>query len=370
MIDDVIACAVPDSGPGVPLAALGGTNEEVVSAYSALVKEALLERLHLLCDAPVVYKPVVEMSSLDLVDACMVDPVRVFIKKEPHKLAKLVEGRYRSIASVSLEDSLLERVLYQKSAKFEIARWKEIPSKPGMGSSDEDIEALAYQILAMQGKHSLAGRVPRILDTDVKGWDWQVKRWMMICLIFIEMILMGVRPGTQQFRAISNREIAAAKPCLCDTNGKLWELSKDALWLSGRFITSKGNSKMRTLLSVLVGTENIAMGDDCNEVVLPDRLETEVLETYSSMGYTPKLMETKANDDLEGTIFCSMRFYKRESGVYTAEPVNWVRTLYRLLSKKYTRAEFEQFRFEVRNSREVSPELLELLERGCSSIVA
>lgn len=49
------------------------------------------------------------MLENDFVDC---DPIKIFIKQEPHKLRKLEEQRYRLIHGVSLVDCMLDRVLF------------------------------------------------------------------------------------------------------------------------------------------------------------------------------------------------------------------------------------------------------------------
>lgn len=40
------------------------------------------------------------------------EDIKVFIKQEPHKAAKLQQGRYRLIAAMSLEDQMVDRLLF------------------------------------------------------------------------------------------------------------------------------------------------------------------------------------------------------------------------------------------------------------------
>jgi len=92
----------------------------------------------------------------------------------------------------------------------------------------------------------------------------------------------------------------------------------------------------------------MAMGDDCVETFVP-----EAVEKYAALGHTMKFYETK-NDALE---FCSHVFKKSERPY----PVNWDKTLFRLLSQPdslQNRETFVQFITEMRNL----PQATEILE--------
>lgn len=308
----------------------------MIDNHHGLIKEALLARIKLLCSGRV-------LKGVDAVKSLHCDPVRLFIKMEPHKLQKLLQGRFRLISSVSLIDSLVERVLYQRRAKLEIRSWDSIPSKPGMGASDDSINLLAAEIVGLLHRYGV------VIDDDVAGWDWELKWFLLCAAIFADMIVMGVRFDSDYGRCLRSREAAAAYPVLADSAGYLYSLLHPVM-TSGRFVTSYRNSRARVILGTLAGTQPMAMGDDCNESPI-NKVVAPTIKVYESLGYPRDIFEYIENRRLDGTIFCSMRFYHSDAGV-SAEPVRWLRSLYRLLSKKYTHADLAQFEYEVRNCRE------------------
>lgn len=311
----------------------------MIENYRALLKQALSERLRKLCSSN-------PLRGAAAVRDHLSDPVRVFVKQEPHKLAKIQQGRFRLISSVSLLDSLIERILYQRRAKFEIANWDSIPSKPGMGSTDENVSVLAKEMSDILREHGV------LLDDDVAGWDWQVKWWLFVATLIVNMTTMRVRWDSDYGNALRSREVAACYPVLSDSAGSLYEL-EEPLMCSGRFVTSFKNSTGRATLGTLAGTKPMCMGDDCNEGPLKGRDDVaNVLSRYAALGYPERIFETTQNFRLEGAIFCSLRFYFKPNGEVSAEPVRWIRSLYRLVSKKYTHSDLSQFEFEVRNCRE------------------
>jgi hypothetical protein len=131
--------------------------------------------------------------------------------------------------------------------------------------------------------------------------------------------------------------------------------------LSGRFITSEANSEERVLGSCAAGTIAIAMGDDCNET-LNGQTREDVVSRYDSMGYEG-VVDYELTPGVETAIFCSMRFYEL-CGRWSAEPVHWVRTLYRLLSKErggVPWSEINQFQYEIRNLRQDVSKVLTMI---------
>ena len=285
-----------------------------------------------------------EQDPRTLVEQMLVDPVRVFVKQEPHKWSKVVTGRWRLIASVSSLDSGVERVLYQCRSKLEIANWDSVPSKPGMGATDADLKTLGNQLQELLGFGNL-------VDSDVSGWDWQWKQFIAMSIIYVDALAFDVGPESDLFKAMWNREVCALNTTFSLSNGKMLVLRNKGIQLSGRFVTSYKNSKGRVFNSALAGTYAMAMGDDCCETL--NGLALQELEArYDSQGYKG-LVEYKETNDVNGTIFCSTRFFTLQ-GNYIGEPVNWHRTLFRLISKgrkEVPAAEVAQFSYEIRNLR-------------------
>lgn len=94
-------------------------------------------------------------------------PINVFVKPEPHKLAKIAEGRFRLIMAVSLEDTMIDRMLYSPAMKLAVDHWTELPIKVGYSP--------------LQGKFRLLKQAfPRgSMSTDKKAWDFSVKPWLV-----------------------------------------------------------------------------------------------------------------------------------------------------------------------------------------------
>lgn len=98
---------------------------------------------------------------LELLDA---DPVRLFVKPEPHKLEKISTGRLRLISSVSVVDQILDHMIFGEMNQQITDNYMELPSKVGWSPYGG-----GWKIVP-------AGRM---VATDKKAWDWTVKEWLV-----------------------------------------------------------------------------------------------------------------------------------------------------------------------------------------------
>lgn len=96
------------------------------------------------------------------------DPMKVFVKQEPHKREKLLEGRYRLIIGTSIIDTMVDRIIFG----------------PVMQSATNPINALrtpcaigwspnkgGWRYIAMHYKDGFS--------IDRKAWDWSVTEWQV-----------------------------------------------------------------------------------------------------------------------------------------------------------------------------------------------
>lgn len=96
------------------------------------------------------------------------DPIRLFVKPEPHKQAKLDTKRYRLISSVSLVDQLIDHMLFGDNNDRLIETNIRTPSKAGWTH-------LGGGYLAIPNQPWLA--------IDKSSWDWTVQPWLLdFCL--------------------------------------------------------------------------------------------------------------------------------------------------------------------------------------------
>lgn len=97
------------------------------------------------------------------------DPIKVFIKQEPHKLSKLEEQRYRLIHGVSLVDCMIDRVLFgammrTASSPLNVLR---TPCVVGWNPTRGGWRALVSKFT--EGGFSI----------DRSAWDFTVQEWLV-----------------------------------------------------------------------------------------------------------------------------------------------------------------------------------------------
>lgn len=95
------------------------------------------------------------------------DNIKVFVKQEPHKLAKLEEGRLRLISAVSLTDAMVDRILFGWLTKAALADTLSTPSAVGW----VPIQGGWRAARAMFGE--------RVVCLDKSAWDWTVQPWLV-----------------------------------------------------------------------------------------------------------------------------------------------------------------------------------------------
>jgi len=318
------------STPGVPYCRLGSTNGQVLESHSEYVRELVAERFVRVVEAG---ETLFSMSAEELVRAGLRDPVRLFIKDEPHTLEKIERGKLRLISGVSLVDQFWERKLSGLQNSAEIANWETCPSKPGIGLDDDGLRSLAKQIEKEEVD----------TETDVSGWDWSVQEWELEDDAECRRILAGATSESLFAFLTRAQAYCVAHSVFCLPTGELVSQEEGGVQLSGSYNTSSTNSRMRGLVSLnarllkagpggnlpglvekgrLIGRVGvIAMGDDSVEKGFGG-----IKEALESMGHKVKMV--KMNESLSGTSFCSHKW--REDGL--AEPETAIKTVFRFLS--------------------------------------
>lgn len=358
-----------DASPGFPYVACllpaGGKvakNSDIMSnlALRAKVVDAVIERVELLSNRQVYGKTAVE-----LVEGGYVDPVRIFVKQEPHNIEKIKAGRFRLISSVSIVDQLVERLLFSLQNKTEIEVWEDIPSKPGIGLTDESLHSVQAQARKM------LERGGEIAEADISGWDWSVQSWELLGEAYMRVKLAGLSSNLPHngeppitYGEPFSEIVFARYHCLGLSvfglsDGELYAQKLPGIQLSGSYTTSSSNSRMRVLAARLIGARwAMAMGDDCLEQMVPG-----AAGRYAALGHVVKDYQ-KAS--LNSFTFCSHHFTMTDAGS-RFEPLNWGKTFYRLLSQK-ANSEMDacmllaQFRQEMRHSPFLN-DMMAVLER-------
>jgi hypothetical protein len=168
-----------DASPGVPYFKLGTTNRAVLAQHMHFISFVVAARLEALSQMPLEEN----LNPEELVKRGYCDPVRLFVKQEPHPRRKIEQRRFRLISSVSLADQLVERLLFGYQNRMEIALWRTTPSKPGMGLSLLEQATAIWRDLVH--KHSTAPAC----EADISGFDWSVQEWELLADVEMRIAL-------------------------------------------------------------------------------------------------------------------------------------------------------------------------------------
>lgn len=330
---------VPDSSPGVPASALAKENKLVFLQHKELIIHCAVERLRLLSSAKLD-----GLSATELVQRGLCDPIRLFVKQEPHDIGKIRDKRFRLIASLSVVDQLVERILSGVQNRQEISQWQTCPSKPGIGFTDEMVRSIWDQVRP---------HLNDAMQTDIQGWDWSVQQWELDADAEMRIRLAGAATTSRYAVALRNRVKCLGLSVFSLSDGTLIEQLTDGIQKSGSYNTSSSNSRMRVLAARLAGsTWCVAMGDDCVE----KRSDGDVAAKYLALGHRMKMYDPCGSSSFT---FCSQNFQLDPCKGPIAVPENWSRTFYRLLCNKGNKQEaLAQFVYEMRHS----PMLVHCLE--------
>lgn len=341
VIDELKYHVKLDSSPGVPFVLIANTNGKIFemmgSEFNNLVLDRIEARLH--C-----FDKLEEMSRKDLLENNIYDPVRVFVKDEPHLLTKVQEGRVRLIMSVSIADKMIEMLLSRHIHKLEIANWLSIPSKPGIGFTRMDNQLVYEDVISN----------PNMVYTDISGWDWSCKPWL-IKLAAEAKIDLCCNPSDCWQKLVRAESLIESRSIYQFSDGLMVCPSFEGIVNSGKYKTSRDNSWMRVFLASLVAVESgispccKAAGDDTVERFVPN-----AIEKYLELGW--RLKDCQPIQD--GFEFCS-RWYQNNSSY----PLNIDKMLMNILhTKPKTWLEYDMYMLQFVDQLEDHPEFSEVVD--------
>lgn len=334
-VREVFELIKKESSPGFPYARIAKSKGLLIEEHATVLVRLVLARLDALQNSGLnLYGDSAHSESLEepvyLVQRGLVDPVRLFVKKEPHDALKTTQGRLRLISSVSSVDEIIERLLCSTQNNAEIDEWVTCPSKPGIGLSLDEQARRLYD--------SVQSHLGGAKETDISGWDWSVKWWMLEFDVSCRIRLARAPHNSAFAKILYARMFCLARSLYVTSDGNLFSQKVPGVMKSGSYNTSATNSRMRVAVAYLAGADwAIAMGDDAVE---QDVWGSDAV--YESLGLQVKLSRRCELNSFE---FCSNRF---TDGL--AVPLNWDKGLYRLLSAKPELERALQFIQEYRHS--------------------
>jgi hypothetical protein len=297
----------PDSGPGVMLSNLKGENAALFATYGEEI--FLLFKARLVLRVKTSHQVFKAMPAQERVAYGYQGLLNIFVKDEPHTVEKIAQGRFRLIHGYDLVDSLIEMFLFDAQNKTEISHWTVIPSKPGIGFTQEMSRAVGNYVKDFTSPRS----------SDMRGWDWHVTVQDIEFDADIRVALTKDISEELENGYRNTLDVLAHGVCVFkDGTGFILH----GRMKSGSHCTSSTNSRIRYAFALLAGARAaMTNGDDCVEDSLLDFEEAK--EAYALLGKSLKQW-CEPCDEYDFT-FCSQN-YKGLASI----PIDPWRSLYRV----------------------------------------
>lgn len=284
----------------------------VLSAYGSVNRDVL--KITLDSHGNRVYDPtrleMVKQLALrrftDLLDnELQADPLKVFVKQEPHKETKLLDGRYRLITGVSLIDTIVDRIIFGELIRTAAKPTNTLRTPCAVGWAPNKG---GWRWISMHYRNGFS--------IDRTAWDWTVNEWMVQMW---ETFILNLCPGHPLWwrQMVKNRFILLfyiARYSFPD--GQLIAQANPGIMKSGCLLTLILNSVGQTILHVLVQfrlnknpLENmpLCMGDDTLQPIFPYR--NEYAAELSKFALLKEAETTYGYAEFVGFIFTSNGYF-------------------------------------------------------------
>lgn len=191
------------------------------------------------------------------------DDIKLFIKDEPTKESKLQIGRYRLIWAFSVEDQIVDRLLFADFFRLEVQHFDEVVSKTGWSPIPG-----GYRLFNANFRGT-------VLATDCSCFDWTYPEWLP--KLFMQTLLQrarGVSPLYVKMVEARFSQVLGPTAIVRLPSGKRFRQRIWGVMKSGWLLTLMGNSNAMLILFSIAwkraqshyGTRPLpllwAMGDD------------------------------------------------------------------------------------------------------------
>jgi hypothetical protein len=260
----------PTASPGIPWAEFSKSKSELLDKYGDMIAKMVILRIGLLTKVRITSE-----DPIRLVKDFLMDPIRLFVKDEPHPIQKIIDGRFRLISSCSIVDEIIFGMVCGNQNQQEILFNRVIPSKCGMGlTTDDQISDLWNYVKPW---------IHAATSSDVSGWDWCLDEWKMNLGVETQITLTGGVNNPFYCLLLRNMVHCMCRSVFTTTCGRMFVLKHVGIMKSGFPITASWNSRIRCCLSYLIGSSNcMTMGDDCNEDTILSH--DEIVARYKQIG--------------------------------------------------------------------------------------
>lgn len=218
------------------------------------------------------------------------DHIRLFIKSEPLKLAKLEKSKYRLISSVSVADSIIDLMVFGEHNDVMVKNCLKIPNKAGWS-----VYGGGWKTIPRETCYAL----------DKSGWDWSAHIWLFEMELELRKRLCDNFSVEWWNLAQMRYKQLFVDPTFVNSGGYVFRQKYPGVMKSGCQNTISTNSNMQIILHVSASvwlnvpvTDIMAMGDDT--------LQLEQSDWTSYLTYLSKYCIVKHVN--KATEFCGVAF--------------------------------------------------------------
>lgn len=229
------------------------------------------------------------------------DPIRLFIKPEPHKESKRQKKAWRLISSVSVVDQIIDHMLFDEFNQQVMSHFFSQVPQVGWAPVKQGWMHMPTQGIAM----------------DKSGWDWTVRPWLFELVLQLRADLcVNITDEWLDLASWRYRSLFQ-EPLFVTSGGVLFKQKQPGVMKSGCVNTIIDNSIMQGVLDKVVELKTgigsawmMTMGDDTLQSPFANRAQEE--------SYVRELSKYCLVKDVEHAVeFAGFRFN-----------LNWVEPLY------------------------------------------
>jgi len=267
--------------------------------------------------------------------------LKLFLKAEPTKKAKLDSEMLRIITGMPLHKTIKNQAVFENFRKSMVDNWEESPVKYSFSPElPGHINHLAKWL----------GVDEKTYSSDKRNWDYMFFSFLFKAVgeVVCELAVQPDDVSDDEYEAYKAdvrscvREVNEKARYRC-TNGTVYQSVWDGIMKSGWLLTIDFNSIAQIIVDVLIkirlGWDDkqiyeykiVVGGDDVIQTFPHDMNTDKYLAEASKMGFD--LAEFEVTKSFEGCEFFSTRFQKRD-GVWTFHPLRFTKCVKRLRTTK------------------------------------
>lgn len=243
------------------------------------------------------------------------DPLNVFIKREPHKLSKLQAERYRLISATSLDDTLIDRILF---GDF-VDKLLSMQTDCRVGWS-----------WLKGGWRQLPAKFNRPFCVDKSAWDWTMQAWIVECFLSFITKLIDVPEWYHDLMRYRLKCLFATATFMF-SDGTLVRQGPIGIMKSGCFLTIIMNSFAQMMLHVracqLLDVDPDLNWPDClgDDTIQDEPADPDAyMQALATAGCVPKLTS-------RGVEFCGLQMTHKR-----VLPLYWKKHLFKFMHHEPT----------------------------------